>query len=436
MNKHKHMESSSATLTDALPPTTTTKHGSLTLHPLPLQSPLQSNANQQHQQLASNFGRIVTGIELESLESSLEPSLESRLKQLLFKHSILVFRGGASVSPRTQLALTRVFDASAPGFYGHDNNNNNNNNFNKKSVLHPDLKTIPAVPQVQLIGNGFVEEHEGLANVNLVHPHHRTFHRDVVSEDDEERGYTRFYRWHIDAALYDLSPPVATTLHAIKVPKDKWQTVRYDDGTGDELKVPLGATAFISGAQAFSILPPHHKSLAVRTRVTYAPHPYVWMSPAKSLPTGLGLYSDSLELPLDALPPFTEEKMKTLPLCWKNPETGELHLQVHPSAIYKLTIDPSPSPKEGDLYPEGATLTSLPEIRALIYSLQRPAIAPQYVYAHDWEEGDFVVFHNRGVLHSITGAFRKDQVRMFHQCNLASGSDPEGPDQEDVERFC
>ncbi|KAJ3074613.1 hypothetical protein HDU99_001701, partial [Rhizoclosmatium hyalinum] len=201
------------------------------------QCPLQSNANQQ---LASNFGRIVTGIELESLES-LEPSLESTLKQLLFKHSILVFRGGASVSPRTQLALTRVFDASAPGFYGHDNNNNNN--FNKKSVLHPDLKTIPAMPQVQLIGNGFVEEHEGLENVNLVHPHHKTFHRDVVSEDDEERGYTRFYRWHIDAALYDLSPPVATTLHAIKVPKDKWQTVRYDDGTGDELKVPLGATA-------------------------------------------------------------------------------------------------------------------------------------------------------------------------------------------------
>ena len=31
----------------------------------------------------------------------------------------------------------------------------------KRSVLHPDLKTIPHQPQVQVIGNGFYEEYEG-----------------------------------------------------------------------------------------------------------------------------------------------------------------------------------------------------------------------------------------------------------------------------------
>jgi hypothetical protein len=48
---------------------------------------------------------------------------------------------------------------------------------------------------------------------------------------------------HIDAALYGLSPPKVTTLYAVKVPGGEPQICRYDDGTGDELKVPIGGTA-------------------------------------------------------------------------------------------------------------------------------------------------------------------------------------------------
>lgn len=48
---------------------------------------------------------------------------------------------------------------------------------------------------------------------------------------------------HIDAALYDLNPPKATTLYALSVPSGPTQICRYDDGTGDELPVPLGTTA-------------------------------------------------------------------------------------------------------------------------------------------------------------------------------------------------
>ena len=61
---------------------------------------------------------------------------------------------------------------------------------------------------------------------------------------------------------------------------------RYDDGTGDELKVPLGGTAcklddphaflvsgpdqaVVSGKHMFDILPAEYKSLAVRTKVRY-----------------------------------------------------------------------------------------------------------------------------------------------------------------------
>lgn len=54
------------------------------------------------------------------------------------------------------------------------------------------------------------------------------------------------------------------------MPTETMQTVRYDDGTGDELPVPLGGTAFVSGKIMFDLLPALLKSLAVRTQVQYA----------------------------------------------------------------------------------------------------------------------------------------------------------------------
>ena len=47
---------------------------------------------------------------------------------------------------------------------------------------------------------------------------HSSFHRHPSSaEEAEGSGATRFYRWHIDAALYALHPPVVTTLLALQV---------------------------------------------------------------------------------------------------------------------------------------------------------------------------------------------------------------------------
>ncbi len=144
-------------------------------------------------------------------------------------------------SPAQQYALTKVrpfntsynrlpnqnqaFDPKSES-YGHGNNKTGET---KKSILHPDLKTIPSVPQVQLIGNGMVYNHEGLAEARLKHPSHTTFHKTVVSPEDAAKGVTRFYRWHIDAALYDLNPPKVTTLYGLTVPAGEKQVCRYDE---------------------------------------------------------------------------------------------------------------------------------------------------------------------------------------------------------------
>ncbi|KDQ15603.1 hypothetical protein BOTBODRAFT_54500 [Botryobasidium botryosum FD-172 SS1] len=372
----------------------------------------------------TEFGREIKGVN----PADLTPDEFIQIQELLYKHSALLFRD-VSMTPEQQYALTKAFDPESES-YGHGNNKTGST---KKSILHPDLKTIPRVPQVQLIGNGVVYDHEGLAEAKLKHPHHKTFHKTRIPEEDDLK-FTRFYRWHIDAALYDLSPPRVTTLYALKVPRGENQTLRYDDGTGDELDVPLGTTAFVSGKTMFDILPAELKSLAVRTKVRYAPHPYVWMSNAHAIPTGLGLETEGLELPLSELPEWDESKIKVFPMLWKNPVTGELHYQVHPAGVSELLVDPLPegAKREGALYPDGAKLTDLKQVRELLYKMQRPAIAPQLVYPHDWSEKDLVLFHNRGVLHTVVGAFAPDQVRAFHQCNLAASDDPVGPSHEDL----
>ncbi|PBK59316.1 Clavaminate synthase-like protein [Armillaria solidipes] len=376
----------------------------------------------------TTFGRQVKGVD----PGNFTPEQFQEIRDALYKHDALLFRG-VDLSPEQQYALTKAFDPESEN-YGHGNNKTEGT---KKSILHPDLKTIPRVPQVQLIGNGIVYDHEGLAEAKLKHPSHTTFHKTRVSPEDEAKGATRFYRWHIDAALYDLSPPRVTTLYGINVPTGPQQVCRYDDGTGDELPVPLGTTAFVSGKTMFDILPPELKSLAVRSKVKYAPHPYVWMAPAHAMSTGLGIESEGLELPLSELPPWEEAKQKILPILWKNPVTGELHFQVHPCGAAELLVEPIPEGKsrEGALYPDGARLTDLKEVRGLLYKMQRPAIAPKLVYPHDWNEKDLVIFHNRGVLHTVVGAFTPDQVRAFHQCNLAASDDPTGPSAEDVKKW-
>jgi hypothetical protein len=58
--------------------------------------------------------------------------------------------------------------------------------------------------------------------------------------------------------------------------------------------------------------------------------------------------------------------------------TGALHFQVHPCGAQELLVDPLPegASREGALYPDGAHIKDLKEVRDLLYKMQRPAIAP------------------------------------------------------------
>ena len=131
-------------------------------------------------------------------------------------------------------------------------------------------------------------------------------------------------------------------LYALRVPKGPRQTVRYDDGSGDELEVPLATTAFISGKTTFDILPTELKSVAVRAKVKYAPHTFTWMATARALPTGLGMETEGREVPLDDLPAWDESKIKTYPFV----RTQSLSRDVN-EADFQLTVVEEP----GHTYP-------------------------------------------------------------------------------------
>ncbi|KAI7901925.1 uncharacterized protein BX663DRAFT_436469 [Cokeromyces recurvatus] len=363
-----------------------------TLEPIKL-SPKQSGVD---------FGIIVNDLDLEKISSE----DFDKLFNAVYTYQVVVVRNQGHVSPQTQYELTKRFDPQNIDIYGHGSMHRAN-----ESVISRDISPLPKVPQVQLLGHGLVRNHYGFEEKRLIHPSHTVFHKDCLTKEEMEAGQTRFYRWHMDAALYKLNPPKVTTLFSLKNPEARRELVRYDDGTGDQLDVQLGTTAFISGQKAFEILPQELKELAFKTKVKYAAHPYLWISKAKAHSTGLGMVSEGKELGKDELPEIVEEDIKIYPMLWKNPVTDKIHLQVHPAAVEDLIID-------------GKPVGDLKKVRELLYRIQRPSISPQNVYAHEWKDGDFVIFHNRGLLHSVVGSLRDTDERLFHQCNIASAEEP------------
>lgn len=344
---------------------------------------------------------------------------------------VVVIPNQAGLAPKSQYLLTKRFDPTIPqpkeegnAAYGHGKEFRHD-----KSVLRKDGCSVKGQPQVQILGQGkFSADEPGNENgedISLTHPSHTTFHHTPLTESQiKDEGRTRFYRWHIDSALYDLSPPVVTTLLGIKVPPTtQTQTIVYEDdfnGGNEKLELTQGATCFTSGAFAFKNLSPEDQKFALNTTVEYAPHPYIFISPAGATNDGLTMVSEGKETPFDELPEWEEGKVKKLPMVWTNPVTGNHHLQVHACCLYKLHT----KQEDGSI----VTLT-LEDARKKAQSFMRPAISPKNVLAHSWTEGDLVIFYNRGVLHSVTGEFKgmkggEDERRLMHQCNIASGVDP------------
>lgn len=112
-------------------------------------------------------------------------------------------------------------------------------------------------------------------------------------------------------------------------------------------------------------------------------------------------------------------------MVWRNHENGQPHLQVLGCCVYELHT-------KNPMTEEVTIMKNLDEVRRTCHRLVSKVYTPDTVYFHRWQEGDLVIFHNRGVVHSITGELKKPsseedpERRLLWQCTMASGTPPVG----------
>ncbi|WYZ35462.1 hypothetical protein EsH8_X_000109 [Colletotrichum jinshuiense] len=342
----------------------------------------------------------------------------SALRKALFENQVVVIRNQRGIEPKTLPQLTKLFDPTATDIHS----------AGEKAVSDPrnilsayKAGRIPRTPQVGIIGSGKFQNYEGIDELEVIHLDHTLFHEEPLSEQELCDGYTRPYRWHMDTPFYERLPGEVTVLHAVKVPNLPDRRLKFPDGK--EKSIAAGATAFFSGARAFQLLSPAEQEFALNTTVTYAPQAYEYIRQCKATEDGLSIASMGNEVPIEQLSEWSWDKVAEHPMVWRNPLNPDRpFLQVHGCCVFKLTTR---DPATGNV----SIIDDVAEVRRIIYGFQKRIWSAENIYAHRWEEGDVVIFHNRGVMHSITGQlaqYRDDEEkkRLMWQCTMTSGTAP------------
>ncbi|KAL1631110.1 hypothetical protein SLS56_004498 [Neofusicoccum ribis] len=317
------------------------------------------------------------------------------LRQALFDNSVVVIRNQQGINPQTLPKLAAVFDPHAT----------NEHSAGKKAVSDPRnilssyrAGRLPVAPQVSVIGSGKFTNYEGISELEVVHLDHTLFHESPLSPEELDKNYTRPYRWHMDTPLYERLPGEVTILHGVRIPKVPDQKIKFENG--EEKTIAAGSTAFFSGARVFNLLTPEEKEFAMNTTVTYAPQAYEYIRNCKCSADGLTIPTFGKETPLEELSEWTQEHVAEYPLTTKNPATGEV-----------------------------TVVDDVPTVRKIVYAMQRKVYAAENIYAHRWRAGDVVIFHNKGVMHSITGQLSRykeeeEKKRLMWQCTMSTTQKP------------
>lgn len=309
----------------------------------------------------AGFGALVYGIDLNNFTSA----DFDFISDALHTHKLLVFKDQPEMlKPQQQYLLTSSFDPDEKtgGFaHGVDPWLTSHNGTDFYGI--PKRPAIPVQPQVHILGRGPLPEgHFGFPpGFEVQGIDHKEFHLPPhISAEEREAGASRFYQWHFDGSLYNIPPPRVGCLLAVRTPKGPDVTVRWDDGTGTEMKMAPGATGMVAGSVALSLLDEGTKNLVMHSRIEYAPHAFVWMSSAHSTRLGHLIETEGLEKPLDQLPAWDSKKVCIYPMVWTNPKTGEKSLQVHGQGAFKLYLKDGPDAEE-------KIVDDLKEVRAFMH---------------------------------------------------------------------
>jgi xanthine dioxygenase len=258
-----------------------------------------------------------------------------------------------------------------------------------------------------------------LKNVNLTRGFGHEFHALELPLEKFEAGHTRFHRWHVDAPLYARDPAWFTTLRCVKRPHSPKLTIHWDDETNYTMETEPGLTAFFSNVQTYKLMTEDEKKMADNSWVEYAPYPYQWIGNCKAPSNGLGLVSQGKEMKMEDLGEWNPKDVKTYPMVWVNPVTGEKAFMVHGICARKLFIRSSPDA-------EPVVIEEVTKIREFLRPLQERVLKPDYIMIPDLEEGDIIMWANHQMFHSAVDYPPAYGARTMHQANIGASKPPFG----------
>ncbi|MCP9273285.1 TauD/TfdA dioxygenase family protein [Mycolicibacterium arenosum] len=175
--------------------------------------------------------------------------------------------------------------------------------------------------------------------------------------------------WHFDGSLQPY-PNLATLLKAVQL----------SDTGGD--------TEFCNTYAAYDDLPQSDKDLIADLRVVHsAEHSQYYVEP---------------EMSYDEVAFWQQSPTKACPIVWTH-QSGRKSLLLGATADYVVG------------YP-------VEESRALLARLRDWSTQPQYVYRHQWEVGDLIIWDNTGTMHRAM-PYAADSGRLMHRTILA-GEEP------------
>lgn len=175
--------------------------------------------------------------------------------------------------------------------------------------------------------------------------------------------------WHFDGSLQPL-PNLATLLRAVQL-----------SDTG-------GQTEFCNTYAAYEDLPDADKEAIAKLRVVHsAERSQYYVTP---------------EMSYDEVAFWQKSPTKACPIVWTH-QSGRKSLLLGATSDYVIGL-----PVE--------------ESRALLARLRDWATQPQYVYQHQWQPGDLLIWDNTGTMHRVL-PYPADSGRLMHRTILA-GEEP------------
>ncbi len=181
--------------------------------------------------------------------------------------------------------------------------------------------------------------------------------------------------WHTDMS-YSARIALATILHAVRIPRRDGQV--------------LGNTEFLNMHAAYDDLPDAMKQRLDGATATHDFNKF-WEMMRHERGSNRPALSDEQRR---QKPPVSH------PIFLKHPVTGRRVLYANPG--YAVHIDGLPQAESGEL----------------LQMLFEHQLQPKYRYAHEWSEGDVLMWDDIGTIHRAIADYRADEPRLMKRCQV------------------